>query len=171
MIVLRRLIEILLLGVLLTSENSQAEPLPAGLVVPIMLKLVSLEDNLSQQDEITIQVIGRDDVADIAKARVGYAVGNAKLGAVTMADGMPKTAPDVIFAAKLSDAALAQLVEYCRQHNVVLIGEQPELINKGLALVLFNDEGVPGVLLNLAKSKQHQLRWHPDVLNVVTVVD
>ena len=148
-----------------------AEPLPPTLVVPIMLKLVSLEDGLMDHEKLRVQVIGRADVHQEAMTRIGSEVGNGVLTDVVLSGELLHTPPHVIFAAKLDPEQLKKLHQYCQQHGVLLIGEQPELVSQGLALVLYNDEGVPGVLLNLSQSKKFKLRWHPDVLNVVSVYD
>ena len=62
-------------------------------------------------------------------------------------------------------------IEYARQHGALSVTENRQNLESGVSLVIFNDEGMPGIVLNNASSILEGKKWNPDILEVADLFE
>lgn len=152
---------------LCSAPLTQAEPLPTPLNGALLLKLIDYEDSLKQKNEIRILVVNDLALANHLAQKIGTALGG-RLAAVYR-DTLPQgTAADVIYLN--SERQLAELRVYAKKRGALTVGHELALAHKGVALILFDDGGLPGITISVAPSKELGLRWDPKVLEVSQLI-
>lgn len=136
-----------------------------------MLKLLSLEARLANKPQVAIYVMSNEAVINSLKIGIDITASTRPIYTLDSGDTLPNVKPDVIYFSYTNKNQLAAVRAYCQKHNVLLIGDEPNQIANGFAIVLHNDEGLPGIVLNISQSKTLGLKWHPDVLNVVSIYE
>lgn len=155
----------------LLSNRAWAEALPARLSSAIAVKLIAMEQSRAGDDSVAIYVVGGAKVYSNLRRIHNAGQSGLLLAEPKAGSGLPKGKVDVIYLAKGYENQLPLYVDYARNHNALLIGESPEYINQGLVFAIFNDKGLPGVMLNINESNRLKLKWDPQVLEVVKLVD
>lgn len=163
---IRQLIVILFL---FNAISLNAEPLPAKLSAAVMLKLLSLEQSISDKKSLSFMVVNEPGILSFLKKYEGKKVGSTLIGQVFEGDLNTKIIPDVIYLGMLNKKEVDKWFDFIKQHKLLSFGQSSKLMTKGMVITIFNDEGVPGVLLNLNASKKLELKWNPKVLDVVKV--
>ncbi len=146
-----------------------AEPLPQRLAAPILIKVISLEEMTSSKDNIDLFVAGNKLIAEYLQKRINTSIGQARLNSVSTQFSDDMEPPDVIYVGNVSDSYFSLLSNYAIKHKVMIVSEAPESISKQVAVAIYDNEGIPGILLNLSTSKKLALKWNPDILKVVDV--
>jgi hypothetical protein len=169
---LKNVIIILLVAFMIMSGSqlySQVKSAPASIAAAMALKVVGFEKGMDKGGDITIYVLGANDVADELKKGVGKPVGKANLKEVLAGDNLPATKPTILFlgnAAKF-DAA----IQYTHANKVLSVTGLPELASKGISLGFgVGDDNKPKILLNLSASVEEGLDWNPAILKVAQTI-
>ncbi len=163
------MIRFYVLLLVLFCSSVYAEPLPQRLAVPILLKVLSLEEVTSSKDNIDLLVAGNNLIAEYLQERINASIGQARLNSVSTQFSDDMEPPDVIYVGNVSDSYFSQLSAYANKHKVMLVSEMPERISKQVVVAIYDNEGMPGILLNLSASKKLALKWDPEILKVVDI--
>ena len=153
---------------LVTAHVTSASPLPTTLNGAILLKLLAFEDGLKRKSEISILVVNDDALAANLRQKLGAKVGRGKLVAVH-ANSLPEGVnADVIYLN--GERQLHSITDYARKHGALTVGNDLALAHRGVALILFDDEGLPGVTISMKPSKALGLKWDPKVLEISQLI-
>ncbi|UTA49061.1 YfiR/HmsC family protein [Simiduia sp. 21SJ11W-1] len=155
---------------LLPSLASQAtpKPLPAALNSMLLLKLLSYEQSLSLRENINILVINDEPLARALKQKTGIKIGQAQLGAVYHNEAPPEKAVHVIYIN--GEQNLDKTLQYAKTHHALTVSNDLALAHLGVALILHDDEGLPGVVISMKPSRALDLNWDPKVLEISTLI-
>jgi hypothetical protein len=142
------------------AEEYAAAPHPVQ--AAMFLRLLAFDN--SHTGDVTIHVVGDSKFAQEMKKGVGKEVGEGKLAKVTSSDSLPSTEPTAVY---VSSAKKAEMVtKYTREHDLLSLTGNPELVEKGVTLGLGVSGGKPKVLLNLTSSKEEKIEWNPAILKL-----
>lgn len=161
-----RIILSFLLGV---SLSLNARPLPAPLTAALILKISALEKQTREKKTLTIQVINDEELANYLIEHEGESFGNQTIGNVINGDTLGKQQPDIIFVGR--GKSLDAITRYAIAHKIPTFSDDVALVNKNIVMAVYDNEGVPGIVLNQRLSQQHQLLWDPKILNFVKLVE
>ena len=157
----------LLTAVLIFSAVSAAVPAfaapqsaPAHLQAALILKLLPYYGNLGDK-QITIHVVGADDVAEQLKSSLGKALGKATLVNVTTGD-TPVDGAAVVYVGKNA----ADNISWTQAHQALSITGNPDLVTQGVTLGIGLENAKPKIFLNLTSSKAEGADWNPAILKV-----
>jgi hypothetical protein len=151
------------------SSSLQARPLPEKFTAALLLKLVVLEKGLAEKRELHIHVLDNmlltEALIDMSKRR------RADMLALTITGSskLPLEVPDVLFIG--DRAATERGIQYCEEHKVMSVSDNVALSPAGASLVLYDDDGLPGIILNLATSRKERLHWQAQILEIAEPVD
>ncbi len=157
--------------ILTVSNLGFSQELPAPLTSALMLKIVELEQSLSEGQKLTIAVINDKPLARILLSRQGKAIKNSQLNKILPINNLSElreVIPDIIFVGRTSSTK--NIIKFANTHNILTITENIEAVSQGVILALYNNEGIPGILLNLSASKANGFQWQPEILNVASIL-
>lgn len=141
-----------------------AEELPIRMQVSLMSKIVSMEQNLAQKEDISIYVLGAPKIYNLLKNGIGFKIGNSILKHVESGINLPEKKYDVIYIGDFNKEVDA--VEYAKRHNVMslypMIAGMKQIGSLGLGI----KSGKPKFLLDLEQSESENLRWNAKILKV-----
>ncbi|MCG8686025.1 MAG: YfiR family protein [Desulfobacterales bacterium] len=146
---------------------------PAPLQGAVLTKLLGFHKKIAGGGDVTVIVIGNKDFAGAMNSKgVGKPVGKSKIATITEMDAPPGDAPagnTVIYCGDPGqlDATLA----YSRQHKVLSMTGDPELVAKGITLGVGVLNKKPKILLNLSSTKEEDIDWNPAILKVAVSVN
>lgn len=149
------------------GKASDSAALPADLTAAILVKLLELELNVRKSQEIRIHVVDNFQLAEGLQKMVGARSGSARLTQVSFGEALPENGTDVLFFS--SGENLESLVDYTRQKGVLSVTNDRWLVESGATLAIYNDEGLPGILLNHESSRREGRKWRPEILEVAEV--
>ncbi|MBB3168906.1 YfiR/HmsC family protein [Simiduia aestuariiviva] len=158
----------MLLGVALLSSLASAKPLPAALNSVLLLKLLAFEASVSQQQAVHILVVNDDALADALTKKIGSPIGAGKLAAVYRNRAPDNTKLHAIYIN--GEREPASLSTYAQSQHAVTVGNNLKQAHHGVALILYDDEGLPGISISMSPSKSLGLSWDPKVLEVSTLI-
>ena len=161
-------IMILIIGLNLTVHAGGEQPAPANVQAALFTKLLGMNKNFDGKS-ITIYVVGASDFAGEMKKAVGKKSGAATIASVDEGNGVPGTAPNVIYVADEQQAG--DIMNYCAENKVLSITGNPGLVGKGITLGVGVAGGKPKVLLNAGASKKEGISWNPAILKIASKVD
>ncbi len=156
---------------LILPNLSFAQDLPTPLTSALMLKIVELEQNLSAGKQLTIMVINDPALAKTLKTRQGKAVKDSLLASVIAIEKLSEAGdniPDILFIGRTKNTK--DVIAFANKHKILTVTGDSNAVYQGMILAFYNNEGVPGILLNLPASKANGFQWQPEILNVVSVV-
>ena len=155
-----------LFSLALLPFNTFAKPLPSSLTAALLVKVANYEHSLTLKDDINILVINDKAVADTLLDKIGVQIAGGKLQGVKHVERYSGEEADIIFIGRMKGAE--QLVEKLALKSILTVSGDDRLLEDGVVLCLYDNEGVPGILLNLESSKKSGLLWNPDILNFAT---
>jgi len=168
--IMKRLILPAMLLLLVSSSIAQTAEAPPNVAAALTVKLVGFAENLSSEgSEVSIYVLGSPDVAAELLKGVGKPVGKAILQTVMSGDGLPETAPTVLF---LGDASkLTETTAYTKTNKILSITNQPDLVTEGVTLgVGVGSDNKPKILLNLTSTTEEGISWNPAIMKVARTI-
>ncbi|MBK1879575.1 YfiR family protein [Pelagicoccus mobilis] len=142
------------------SEGS----LPPSLSAAILVRLVALDSSRAGAEDIRIHVLGNEALAKELETHVGHSVGARVLGGVSVGDRLPEGRVDVVVVS--NRANLPRVLAYSEKRGAISASTNPDFGRLGVSLVIYDDEGMPGILLNRSASRREGLRWEPEILQV-----
>ena len=93
---------------------------------------IAMNQTIQETNDINVYVLGDKEVAKSFTKFLGQNVGNSQLMSVSNGDELPVEKPSVLI---FTDASRTQeVVNYCRENNVLSISNNPELCEKGVTL-------------------------------------
>lgn len=158
----------ILVGVVLASGILvKADSLPDSLSAAILVRVVGYENSVNRGDRLRIHVLDSASLAEELEAYVGSPVGARSLSAVTVGAITSDLSADVVVATKSAGLKLA--VDYARRSGAVSVTTDPSLVGLGVSLIIFDDEGMPGIFLNAEAARRDGLQWEPEILEVAKI--
>jgi len=151
------------------SLMAQAKDAPASIAAAMVMKVVAFEKTLGAGGDITIYVVGAEDVAAELKKAIGKPIGKATLKSVESGADLPANKPSVLFVGDPAkfDAATA----YTKSNKVLSVTGSPDLVSKGVTLGFgVGDDNKPKILLNLSASSEEGMDWNPAILKVAKTI-
>lgn len=157
---------ILLLGRPVDSAIGE-EPLPNGLTAAILVKLLELEETRCKSPNIRIHVVDDLDLAESLQKLVGTPINNVRLSSVSFGTKLPKGGTDVVVFSGPGD--VSRYVAYAREVGALSVTNNRRNLESGASLAIFNNEGIPGILLNHESSVREGMKWLPEILEVAEI--
>ena len=162
------LIIIIFIGFLALPISAQDNALPTTLNAALTIKIASFETALNNKKNISILVINDKALHQQFKRQVGRNIAGGVLMDAFHDSDINQHKPDIIFIGRSKSSA--DIILYAEKNNVLTITSKKSLAEQGIALALFDDEGSPGILLNLVASRKHRLNWNPEILDFVSLL-
>jgi hypothetical protein len=145
-----------------------AQNVPPEIAAALIIKLSALEKNLSSGSEITIYVMGDEQIAASLKKGLNSKIGKATLTNVSSGESLPSDKPSILYIG--NEAQLIEATQYTQANNVLSIGSS-EAATKGATLGIgLGDDGKPTVHLNLSSSKEEGLDWNPAIMKIAKTI-
>ncbi|AFV00903.1 YfiR/HmsC family protein [Simiduia agarivorans] len=157
----------LALFALLLASGVQAKPLPSQLTAAIILKLASLEARLQDEKDISIWIINDPALARVLEKRVGKTIGRSTLRAVHT-DLPAGTRPDLVYIN--SQNKLPEFVARANQLGAISMTPFHNGNVKDVTVLIYDDQGLPAITINMPASRQLNLQWDPSVLEISDVI-
>ena len=151
----------------LWAQDRTADP---KVLAETILKLVSFEKHCSgESSEITVYVLGSEEVAEELDKMIGTRVGNATLKKVEKGTELPDDIPDVFYIG--DDTKLFSTIMFTRTQKVLSVTGLTHMAEKGVTLnIAAAEDGSPSITLNLTASKEEDLDWNPAILKIARAV-
>lgn len=164
----RLIARLLLTGSFLLAAPLVAKPLPSQLTGAIILKLVSLEARLQEEKDITIWVVNDPALAKVLEKRVGKTIGRSTLRAV-YSDGLPDDSkPNLVYINNQNN--LPDYVARANRIGAISVAPFRDSTDRGITVLIYDDQGLPGISINMPSSRKLQLQWDPSVLEISDVI-
>ncbi len=154
-----------LLPALAPSQGKAAKTAPAHVQAALMLKLLPYCNSLDNKT-FSIHVIGDPEVAELLTSRIGTVAGKAKLGEVSISNGLPEKEVDIIFIGTGADVPL----DFTGKQGVLTVTGDPALVARGVTLGIGIEGSKPKVYLNLETSRMEGMDWNPAILRIAETV-
>lgn len=151
---------IVTMGMMAAPALAAPQAAPAKLQAALIMKLLPYYSNLGNK-EVSIHVVGADDVANILKAHVGKSIGSAKLVNITTGD-TPAAGSSVVYVGK--DAS--SNTSWTQANKALSITGNPDFVTQGVTLGIGMEAAKPKIFLNLTSSKAEGADWNPAILKV-----
>lgn len=140
-----------------------AEPLPAQLSAAITAKIIGYEQKLSQKPFVTLWFFGG---SALAQELENYLPKNTIILLNPVLQG---PLPDMLVL-ESEQKNTESILEYVRGANTLTIANGLEFQGSNAAVILANDEGIPGIFVNLHVCKHQKLFWESEFLDWVTPI-
>lgn len=141
--------------------------LPDALSAAIIVKVLGFESSERSSASMRIHVLDDEKLAKQLMRFQGSSVRNRDLAVVTFGASIQEGA-DVVVAS--SGDSLRSAIAYAKEHGAITVTNNPELIALGAALIVYDDEGLPGILLDRDAAKRERLYWEPEILHIARMV-
>lgn len=148
--------------------DAQDGALPDSLSAAIIVKVLAFESSDHGMDSMCIHVMDNEELAHQLKEFEGSKVRGRVLSGVTYGASISPQADVVVASGRVS---LVEAVSYAKSNRAISVTNNPKLIELGAALIVFDDEGLPGILLNLDAAKREGLYWEPEILHIARIVE
>ena len=150
-----------------TLVFSQIKDAPANIVAALAIKIFGFNNKLN--GDLTIYVIGDQDVANELKKGIGKSIGKGTLKDVIVGDDIPTAKPSILFIGDASKVNGA--LEYTRANKILSVTGITDLVSKGVTLGIgIGDDNKPKILLNLSASVEEDLDWNPAIMKVAKTI-
>lgn len=160
-----------LLCSLTLAMTCTAAPLPTPLTAALMLRISELEKNISSGQSITIVVINNQSLAKLLENKKGTVIGNKSyikdVIHLNNIKNLENYNANIIYVGRTEQ--MDTILDYAKTQQAITISSDINSIEQGIVLSLYDNEGIPGILLNLTASKSNSLNWNPDILNIVAI--
>lgn len=159
--------------VLITALGSpvalNAEDLPDGLTAAILVKVLELEEECCKTKDLRIHVMDDVPLAESLQKLVGKRIDEGRLSKVTYGHPLPKLGVDILLFNSQRNART--YIEYARRHGALSVTGNRRIVEDGVSLAIYNDEGMPGILLNNASSIREGKNWKPEILEIADLFE
>ncbi|MFC1764777.1 YfiR/HmsC family protein [Planctomycetota bacterium] len=144
---------------------------PANVQVALVAKLLAYNKTISKGGNVIVHVVGDGKIAAAMKPAIGRSVGKSKLSNVVEGPIPADKVPDLgaIFVGKADQWPAIQA--YCCKHKIMSVSGLPELVGKGVSLIVGASNNKPKVILDIAASKQEGINWDPKILKIATLIN
>ncbi|BFM12418.1 hypothetical protein R50072_25710 [Simiduia litorea] len=160
---LTRILAALLVSLLLISQ-AHAKPLPTQMTGAIILKLMQLEARSDAPSELNILIINDPDLVKYLRTKVGAKIGNMTLAKVWLNVAPNQETPHLIYLN--SSKQLEKTIAYAKDINALTISNDISQAKSGVVLFIYDDEGMPGIAMNIGASKLMGYKWDPKILKI-----
>lgn len=149
------------------SDLTAQREAPAPVAAALAIKLMGFNNKL--KGDITVYVVGDQNIAQEMKKGVGKSIGAATLINVEVGDELPKSKPNIIFVCSVAKSQAC--IDYARKNKIMSVTGIPDLANKGVSLGIgVGDDGKPKILLNLSASAEEGIDWNPAIMKVAQTI-
>ncbi|GAA5316440.1 MAG: hypothetical protein AseanaTS_16440 [Candidatus Pelagadaptatus aseana] len=159
-----RLSGVVLVAMLVLMSPTLAKPLPEKMSAVLLLKSLELVENLDLQDPVKVLVLGNVKVANTLEALMNNSADRPLQVQVLTNQAPELVQPDVIFLSP--QASLPEVMLYAEQSKVLTVTDNIDLATQGVVLTLYDNEGLPGIILNVGASRASGVQWSPQILEV-----
>lgn len=147
----------------------RASGLPDGLKAAILVKVLEFEEKSCQIENLRIHVVDDFSLAESLRGLVGKSIKQGRLSKVAYGYSLPKEGVDVLIFNERKNADV--YIEYARMHGVLSVTGDRRIVEVGVSLAIFNDEGMPDILLNNASSIREGKKWNPEILEIADLFE
>lgn len=152
------------IAILLSPLYAQAKPLPTPMTGAIILKLMQLEAEGEATNDLKILVVNDPDLGKYLHTKIGTRIGKRQLTQVWN-DKIPEDAkPNIIYIN--SNKQLNDVVAYAKEIQALTISSDISKAAQGVVLFIYDDEGLPGISINISASKAIGYKWNPKILEI-----
>jgi hypothetical protein len=165
--------KIILISILLFTAGLYPASAPADDYEPASVKIQSalfikvLGFNVSLDRKVAVYVMGDEDFAGEFKTLVGYEIGEGKLVSVRKGSSLPATVPDVLYIGDDVDVRKALL--FTEENRVMSISGNPELIGRGISLIIAVHDGKPKLIIDTEGSIREGVEWHKKMIEISVI--
>jgi hypothetical protein len=161
----------ILLVLILMVETAPAEfkEAPPGQISQAIISACLFEKTISTKDNITIYVMGSEEIASSLQMYLNQSLGNATLKKIDSGNKIPANTPTILFLGNRD--LVGQASSYCQENGVLSITNIPDLVSKGISLGVGIDEsGSLGLLLNPGETAREGKNWKPAIMKMARIV-
>ncbi|MDN3640540.1 YfiR family protein [Simiduia curdlanivorans] len=149
---------------LLLIPLAHAKPLPTQMTGAIILKLMQLEASSDTSNTLNILVINDPSLAKYLSSKVGTKVGKMTLTQVWQDTAPSQKTPNIIYIN--TNKQLEKTMAYAKGIKALTISNDLNLAKSGVVLFIYDDEGLPGIALNIDASKRMGYKWDAKILEI-----
>ena len=160
---LTRKLAALFISLLLISQT-HAKPLPTQMTGAIILKLMQLEARSDTPRELNILIINDSDLVKYLRTKLGTKIGKMTLTQVWLDKAPNQETPNIIYVN--SSKQLEKTIAYAKEINALTISNDITQAKSGVVLFIYDDEGMPGIAINIDASKRMGYKWDSKILNI-----
>ncbi len=163
---------LLIISVIISLQSivfTQYKEVPANQVSQVLITACVFEKTISGLDQITLYVMGNNQVAQALGMYINQNLGNTVLKQIDSGTELPATKPTILFIAngEYSDQAII----YCQKNRVLSITNIPGLVEKGISLGIgMDDHGKLVLLLNPRATAGEGKQWNPAVMKMAKII-
>ena len=144
---------------------------PANIQASLFIKLLPYNKNISSGGNVTIYVLNTQSVAKAMKSAIGRKLGKSTLAKVIAISKVPSQKPDKLSVLYVPDnKQLKAAAAFCQKYKILSITGNPDLIKKGITLMVGVQNKKPKIMLNLSSTKKEGIDWNPNILKIATKV-
>lgn len=151
------------------SSCLMAKELPDKLTSLILLKVAEYDKRIYDKNTLVIHVVDDDLMAEALRKLIGKKIGNAVLSKVTTGYELPGQKVDIIFIGEVDN--VKKYLNYSRANKVISVTNKIQYVSKGITLAIYDDEGMPGVILNTMASFKEGVEWFPEILEIAKLTN
>ena len=164
----RLLVLVLIIGV--SGSLFGQNPAPPNIAAALTMKVVKYERNVAGSGNISVYVLGNQDIQTQFEKGIGKEIGSATLKSVYGGNELPSTPPNILFVGEQS--LLEPAIQYAQEQQVLTVTQIPDLVSRGVALGIgVGDDAKPKIIINLNSSKQHGLDWNATIMKIAKTVE
>lgn len=154
---------------LLAITLCHARELPVPLTAALLVKVIDYEKKIASLSSVTILVVEDEHLFLELQQYQGVKNGIVKLQFRSSENLDTEISADVVFLGNRTVSVSA--VDKLKQAGRLVLSDHYELLKKGVHLVLFDDEGLPGIAIRVSREPERAIQWKPEILNYATVVN
>jgi len=161
----------ILLVFILLMETAPAEfkEAPPGQISQAIISACLFEKTISTMDNITIYIMGSEEIANSLQMYLNQSLGNATLKKINSGYKLPADTPTILFLG--NKKLVGEASSYCQENGVLSITNIPGVVNKGISLGVGIDEsGSLGLLLNPEETAREGKNWKPAIMKMARIV-
>ena len=140
--------------------------LPAALTAALVIKVIGYEEHLAASQTVTLLVVADENLYTLLQ-RQSQALGG-KFRVSYAEHFSPAQQADVVFLG--NKLMPREEISEVRSKARLLLSDHYELLERGAHLILFEDDGVPGIALRVSADDATRVKWNPEILNYATSV-
>ena len=153
----------------LLSASSPASniALSPNMQVVLLSKILLHEKQYREQGSVRVFVLGDPQIAQSFSNLMTNSSKHIRISEVASGDSIPEQKYDLIYSNQ--NDMLPQVLAYAKEHSIVSVTGDRELVKKGVTLGTGAEQGRPHFYLNLSASFATDLEWEQKVLMIVKV--
>lgn len=146
------------------GSRGDDQSLPDSMTAAILVKLLELEEHACKIEDLRIHVVESEALAESIRRFVGSEIGDGQLKEVTIGGDLPENGTDVVVFE--GNRNVSTYVDYARKHGALSVSTLRHGAELGASLAIYDDEGLPGVMLNHESSIKEGRKWKPEILDI-----